>query len=312
MEKKISRIIYLFKTKSFIRHLLAKIRSKDFSTATKAEVEERKGLLELGYKINLSNPKTFNEKIIWLKLNYKNYLWERCADKYEMKNFLKENGFGKYVPRVVGGPYKNSKEIDLNKLPEKFVLKTNHDCGSIFVCEKGKSNFSKIFNALDASIAKKYSSSRLNNEWVYDSIKPIIFAEELLVPYRGNDLCDYKFIMQNGNPIFMYVASRRSKDVRFSPKYINYSDCPFLYTHLKDKKLPPEKPKFYDEMVDVSKKISKILNFVRVDWYSTTEGPKIGELTFFSMSGHGMIYPIVYDKTIGDKVDISFALKQNF
>lgn len=310
MQKKSSKIKFEFKSRTIISRLRSRIFGKNKVYSTDHEQERNEGRALLGYTPNIENPLTFNEKLIYLKLNYRNPLWERCADKLEMKAFLAENGFGDLAAKTLGGPYESSSEIDLTKLPEKFVLKTNHDCGSVFICDKKNTDFKHVFSTLDASLKQNYSEKQNNREWVYNNIKPIIFAEELLEPSEGTDLMDFKFFVSEGKPVFLFVASNRSTDVHFNVKDFDYNDFPCEYIYPKNKRLSKNKPPFFDEMAKLALEIGKLFDFVRVDFYSTVFGPRVGELTFFSQSGHGVFCPRKYDRYFGNKLDISFAKKQ--
>ena len=310
MQKKISKFKYMFKHGTVFRAVYKKLIPQNrIDFKSKKDLEVFAGHDALGYWPNLDDPQTFNEKVMWLKLNYRNSLWEKCADKFAMKSFLKENGFGHLAPEVLGGPWHSSAEIDLNALPKKFVLKTNHDCGSVFFCDKSKTDFQPIFKKLDESLYKKYSDN--NNEWDYENIKPVIFAEEFLVPAEGEDLCDYKFFCMNHDPKFLFVASNRSKDVHINFKTLDYQDIPLEYVYPPNKKLGNTKPKFYDDALNAAKIICQFFDFVRIDFYLTIEGPKIGEFTFFPHSGHGRFFPKKYDYEFGKMLNLSFAAKNH-
>ena len=121
---------------------------------------------------------------------------------------------------------------------------------------------------------------------------------------------DFKFFVSEGKPIFLFVASNRSKDVRFNIKDFDYNDIPCEYIYPKNKRLAKNKPPFFDEMAKTALEIGKLFDFVRIDFYSTVSGPKVGELTFFSQSGRGVFCPRKYDRYFGDKLDITFAKEQ--
>ena len=306
MVSKLSKTLFRLKARTFFPWLKWKLSPKT-KIADPVLREKEVAKVTLGYIPDLDNPKSLNEKFMWLKLFYRNDLWRRCADKLEVKTYLNELGLSQFVPKVLGGPYPNSGGIDLTKLPKRFVLKTNHDCGSVFLCEQGKTDFKKVFSALDVSLHSKYSARGGNDEWVYDKIKPIIFAEEVLGPYTGGDLCDYKFFCFNGEPKFLYVLSNRNVDERLNLKTLDYQDIDCIHVMLKNKHLPKEPPFGFEEMKSVASKIAKHFGFVRVDFYATKQGPKIGELTFFPTSGHGAFYPRKYDYEFGSYLDLSFA-----
>ncbi len=294
MVKKLSKLRFLIRNKTLLKTLVhsSKIKNIDCNTINGTNL---RGKYHFNYKFDCTRPITFNEIICWLKFNYKNNLWKKCADKLGSKDFLLENGFGKYVVKTYK-IYHSSKDIDLDELPNKFVLKTNHDSGTVFVCEKGKTNFNEVFSKLDESIKTKYSS-RLG-EWVYEDIVPLIFAEEFLE--TKNDIIDYKLFCFNGKFEWGYTVQNRQVDSRSSlfEKNFEFQNVDYIFLRPRKKDLPP-KPDCYDEMINVAEEISKILDFVRVDFYDTIHGPKIGELTFFSMAGFGRFTKKQYDFKFG-------------
>lgn len=261
----------------------------------------------LNYHYDCTKPRTFNEYLGWMKYNYRNDLWKRCADKIESKKFLAELGLEKYTVKILG-IYKNSNEIILDSLPNEFVLKTNHDSGTVFICNKKNTDFNKVFMELDKSIKKRYENN--NDEWVYESIVPLIFAEELLQPLKGNLIVDYKLFGFNGHYGWGFTGQNREKDTRFVvfEKDFEIQNTEYIYLKPKRKDMP-SKPKHLEEMISITETISKILGFVRVDFFETTEGLKIGELTFFSQSGYGSFTRKEYDFKYGHlfkNVDFDF------
>lgn len=296
MQKKFSRVRFLLHNHTFFKTVYAHFFRKHFENVVRDQNYRANKLLN--YKFDCSKPRTFNEYIVWIKLNYRNELWKRCADKIESKKFLSSIGLGDYLPKTFG-IYNHSNEINLDMLPDKFVLKTNHDCGTVFICEKGVTDFKRIFKKLDDALCTKYSNS--NEEWVYENIKPRIFAEELLIPNAHiKELVDYKFFMFAGEIGFGFTAQNRFKDTRFTLFDKNFNPIPCEYVYLKPaKKDWPVKPKCWDEMMDICNKISKHFEFVRVDLYWTNNGPRIGELTFFSQGGMGPFTKKKYDFEFG-------------
>lgn len=297
MVKKISKIRFLIHNKTLFKSLFYFANKTKFQGVTPDDFN-KKGRLKLNYKFNCINPRSFNEITCWIKSNYRNDLWNKCADKLGTKKFLNEIGLGEYVPKTLS-IYNSSSEINLIDLPDKFVLKTNHDSGSVFFCEKGKTNFANVFKRLDESIQHNYSAN--TGEWVYENIKPLIFAEEFLYPLKGKLLVDYKFFSFNGIFGWGFTGQNRTVDSRFCVFEDDFKIQNVEYIYLKPaKKDMPPKPNSFSEMVNVSNKISKILDFVRVDFYETTQGPKIGELTFFSQSGFGAFTKKQYDFKYGE------------
>ncbi len=297
MKRKTSSIIFTLRNHTFLKAISYKIFSKKDKIIDTPEAQNKEAKHLFNYKYDCTNPKTFNEYLGWIKFNYSNDLWRKCADKLGVKEFLKSINLEKYVPKTLG-IYKNSKEIKLQDLPERFVLKTNHDSGSVFVCNKQTTNFKEVFAKLDHSIENNYST---NGEWVYSEIKPCIFAEELIEPSdKEKELIDYKFFIFNGKFGFGFTAQNREVDCHFSvfEKDFALQDVDYIYVRPKSKN-KPQKPTYYDEMVKIAETIGKLFWFVRVDFYNTSRGPLIGELTFFSQSGMGPFTKKEYDYKYG-------------
>lgn len=296
MEKLTSKIKFAIHNKTFFKHMAFEFFYNHSNNKEKRTIHKER--LYFNYKVNIENPSSFNEYLLWIKKYYRNELFKTCADKLACKEFLISKGFEKHLPKTLG-VYSSSKEIDLDKLPTKFVLKTNHDSGSVFICEKGTSDFKTIFEKLDKSLKKDYSA--FANEWFYKDIKPTIFAEESLEPLEANELVDFKFMVFNGKVKFGYVGQNRRKDLRFAlfePGF-EYVDCE--YAHLKPKKKDlVKKPANYEEMERLAEQVGSLFDFVRVDLYNTKEGIKIGELTFSPMSGFGAFTKKEYDFKYGE------------
>lgn len=296
MQKKSSKILFQIKNKTFFKLIFRHFfKRKKFISSEDKENYMANGVYN--YRFDCRKPRTFNEYTVWIKLNYRNEFWKKSADKLESKKILEKMGLGKYIPKTYA-VYSASSEIDLSKLPDRFMLKTNHDSGSVFKCIKGKTNFDEVFKALDQSLTRKYNSEY--NEWVYEDIKPVIFAEELLIPKDGNDLKDYKFLMFGGKFGFGFVAQDRFVDSRFSVFDSDFHILPTDFIYLRPKKRNiPKKPDSFDKMMELSGIVSSYYDFVRVDLFDTTKGPMIGELTFFTQSGRAPFTNKKYDFEFG-------------
>ena len=242
-------------------------------------------------KLDLKNPKTINEKILYLKLNdyYNNDLVTECEDKYAIRNYLKRKKM-EYLLPVLYGVYDNPKDINWEKMPNSFVIKCNHGCGyNIIVKDKRK---------LDISMAQKKLEKWIKEDWwkrgeiQYKYIKKKIIAEEYL-----GDVKTYKFYCFNGNPKVMYVSSNEWKDgVCYKDKYLDYFDMNFnhLDYNLKGHENNPnniERPINFEEMVRIAKKLSEDFPFVRVDLYDSNGKVYISELTFCPTNGFMRLEP---------------------
>lgn len=162
--------------------------------------------------LDLNNPKTYSEKINWLKVYDHNPLYTTLVDKYEVRNYVKERIGEEYLFPLLG-VWNNVNEIDFDKLPEKFVLKCTHDFGSVIIVEDKKlMNVRLIKKQLNAQL--KYNFYYRGREWAYKNVKPRVIAEKFMED--GNKrLIDYKFFCFNGRVEFMFIATGRGLDLRF-------------------------------------------------------------------------------------------------
>lgn len=239
------------------------------------------------------NPKTIQEKIIWLNIydipwsdEYNMPLKSLCTDKILMKEYV-YNILGENIAPSTLFVYNNTNEIEWDKLPSKFVIKCNHDCGSVVIC-RDKSNFNKEKCILKLN---KYMSIdptfNIGFESHYHWINRKILIEELLEDAQHNILKDYKFICINGNPIYCQVLSDR-----FTPTFhCNYYDMDFNFVNISridiknNPNLLDKKPNNFDLMIKYSKILSSTFKFVRVDFYEVNNKVYLGELTFTPAGG---------------------------
>lgn len=259
----------------------------------------------LGEKLNLNNPKTFNEKIQWLKLNNRDDLYTKMVDKYEVREYIKERIGEEYLIPLID-VYENIEDIKWDKLPDKFVLKWTHDSGSIVIC-KDKNNF-------DINKAIEKLNSKLENntywygrEWPYKNVKPRIICEQYLETSDGNLPVDYKFYCFNGNADSVLVCPSRSQE---NPEFyffdrewnlLKYNTWG-INAH-KDFTLP--KPNKIKEMFDLADFLSKSFPFLRVDLYCENDKIYFGELTFFPKSGFNKELLKNTNYLFGDKIDLN-------
>lgn len=292
-----------------------KIYAKRFEGLTK---EEERYILEYqferahGYKPNLDNPQTFNEKLQWIKLNYNNPLMTKCADKVAVRDFVKEKIGEQYLTPLIG-IYNSVDDIDFDKLPNKFVAKVNWGSGqNIIVPDKSKLNINEAKAKL-----RKWTKPESNHyytmlENVYKDIEPKIIIEEYLEAL-GNSALDYKFMCFNGKPYYCWVSNKNLEIQERSFYDMNWvmQDIELVEPPKIKAKEPLEKPKNFDEMVDVTNKLCQGFPHVRVDLYNLSDGSlKFGELTFITSSGYSSWAPIEVDKKLGDLFNIEQIKKR--
>lgn len=260
--------------------------------------------LRLGRKLNLKNPITFNEKLQWLKLYNRNPRYTDMVDKYAVREFIKDTIGEKYLVSLLG-VYESTEEIDYSKLPNQFVLKPTHTSGNIIIC-KNKDN-------LDIEATNKVLNKWLKREyywyqreWPYKNIKPRIICEELLVDETKEDLIDYKILCFKGEPrcLFLCLDRRSQSGLKVDFYDLNWNPLPFE-RHYPSSGKRVQKPACFDEMLELSRKLSSEIPFVRVDFYIVNNQIKFGELTFYPGSGLEEFTPEEYDRILGDWIDLS-------
>lgn len=265
---------------------------------------------QTGYELNLSNPKTFNEKINWMKLFYRNDLMTRIVDKYEFKNYIKEVLGEEYTVPLLG-VWDNVNDIDFNKLPDKFVLKSNAQSDSKCI--------EIIRNKNDVNIAELKQKIK---KWLvptntlvtsfcraYYKVKPLIIAEEY-IEELDNSTCDYKFFCFHGKVYCFYVTNNWVTNHDHDSRTLTFYDTelnqmPFVYGEYKKchcKKL--DKPVFFDEMIKISERLSKDFPFVRVDFFDINNKLYIGEMTFYPGGGYNSYSPFEWNYKLGQLLDL--------
>lgn len=251
---------------------------------------------------DLKNPKTYNEKLNWLKLHERNPLHTTLVDKYEVKEYVAQIiGKEHIVPTF--GVWDSFDEIDFDKLPNQFVLKCTHDSeGFVIVTDKKKFDKKAAKAKIEASLKQNFYY--IGREWPYKNVKPRVLAEQYMEDHTDGELRDYKFFCFDGEPKAMLIASGRAA----GHAMINYYDIDFnlleFTTKYPNAKEPLRKPVTYDKMVEFSKILSKGYPHVRVDFYEVDGQLYFGELTFFSCSGFMPFEPKKWDKVFGDWIEL--------
>lgn len=253
--------------------------------------------------INFNNPKTFNEKIQWLKLNYRNEEYTKLVDKYRVKQYITKLIGEEYVIPTLG-VWNNVDDIDFKSLPEKFVLKCNNDSGGIVIC-KNKKDFDEVK-------AKSFLKERLKNngywygrEWPYKNVKPCIIAEKYMEDSISKDLKDYKFFCFNGSMEFFDIDIDRFIEHRSNYYDRNGNFLPFGKTYCPpDYTKKIEMPKNLDKMIELAETISHNTVLSRIDFYEIDGQVYFGEITFYPGSGFSPFTDEKWDYKLGDMIDL--------
>lgn len=258
----------------------------------------------MGYPLNLKNPRTFSEKLQWLKLYDRNPLYTTLVDKYAVRRYIAEKIGEEYLIPLVGGPWDSAEEIDFDALPEQFVLKCNHNSGGVIIC-RDKSSFDRAaaVRRLDEDLKKNYYLE--GREWPYKNVKPCIIAEKYMEDESG-ELRDYKFYCFNGVPKYSLITTDRlSPDMPTCYTYfdMDFNMLPFFNSgpHARELLSKPDK---YDHMKSLAQLLSVEMLHVRVDFYQVGGQIYFGELTFFDSSGMAAFEPQEWDWIIGGWLEL--------
>lgn len=266
--------------------------------------------LKMGYKLNLDNPQTFSEKLQWLKLYNRKPEYTQMVDKYEAK---------KYVANIIGeeyiiptlGVWDKFDDIDFDKLPNQFVLKTTHGGGNtgVVIC-KDKSSFDKAKAKQKLERSLKSDIYKSLKEWPYKNVKKRIIAEEYLsediTPENPTgDIIDYKFFCFNGEAKAVLIATERHSTTGVCFDYFDkdFNHYPFEQGGPNSTK-EILKPKYLDEMWEIANKLSCGLPHIRVDLYCINGHIYFGELTFFDSSGFAEFKPEEWNGIFGDWIKL--------
>ena len=253
-------------------------------------------------KLNLDNPQTFNEKLQWLKLYDRKPEYTQMVDKYEAKKWIAERIGEEYIIPTLG-VWDSFDEIDFDKLPNQFVLKTTHDSGGVVIC-RDKNNFDKkeAKKKLKKSLKRNYYWH--GREWPYKNVKPRILAEVFIDSPEGS-LVVYKNFCFGGEPkLFQVIQGDKTPN-----ESIDYFDTDWNLLPIKqnfpNSKTHLPRPNILEEMLTLSKKLSKGYAFLRVDWYIVEGKLKFSEFTFYSDAGFAAFEPEEWDYTLGGWIDLS-------
>ena len=258
---------------------------------------------KLGYKLNLKNPQTFNEKLNWFKLYNRQPLYTSLADKYAVKKYVADKIGEQYVVKNLG-VWNSFDDIDFDSLPNQFVLKCTHDSSGALVC-RDKSTFDMKSAKEKLDFVMKMNYFYACREWPYKNIPHRIIADELLDDHSGKELNDYKFWCFNGKPTYMYCTVKTAKDAIYENFY-DMAFKPAMINHGWPRRSPEfEKPAAFEEMKELAAKLSEGIPFVRIDFFYVEGKVYFGEYTFFDWAGLQPFDKKEQDLELGKLIDLS-------
>ena len=258
----------------------------------------------MGKWLNLKNPRTFNEKLQWLKLNDRNELYPKLVDKFVVKDYVaKIIGTEFIIPTI--GVWDRFDDIDFDQLPDQFVLKCTHDSGGLVICtNKSKLDMQSAKTKIERSLRSNYFYQ--GREWPYKTVQPRIIAEKYLVDESGYELKDYKFFCFDGVPKIMFIASDRQvegEDTKFDFYDMNFEHLPFTNGHPNANRVI-NKPKSFDKMKQLAALVSVGIPQARIDFYDINGDIYFGEITLFHWSGMVAFEPEEWDYKLGELISL--------
>lgn len=259
--------------------------------------------VQMKKKLNLKSPKTFNEKINWMKLyKYPNdSLVIKCTDKYEVRSYVESKGLGNILNDLYF-VWNNSGEIIWSEVPEKFVIKCNHGCGYNIICAD-KKKFDIEENKKKINLWMNEDFGKVSGEPHYSKINRKIICEK----YLGKDILDYKFFCFKGEPKFLYI-SRAIEGSHHGMKAdffdLEGGKMPFRRTDHESFDSIPPMIKNMNEAIEICKTLSSDFEFVRVDLFEVEEKIYFSELTFSPCTGMMPISPEQFDNNLGSMIEL--------
>ncbi len=256
------------------------------------------------YPLNLDNPRTYNEKLQWLKLHDHNPAYSTMVDKYEVKKYVADIIGEEYIIPTIA-VYDSVEVIDFDKLPNQFVLKWTHDSGGLVICkDKSKLDIEEVRKKLKKGERSHYFWR--SREWPYKNVTPRIIAEQYMEDSKTSELRDYKFFCFDGVVKALFIATDRQK--KGEETKFDFFDADFNHLNIRNghpnANVPPAKPKMFDNMKELAGKLSKGIPQLRVDFYEVNGKVYFGELTFSHWSGLKPFEPIEWDYKFGEWIKL--------
>lgn len=263
--------------------------------------------LRMGRDLDLEDPKTFNEKLQWLKLYNRQPEYTNMVDKIAAKQFVANRIGEEYIIPTIG-IWTSVDDIDFDQLPDQFVLKCNHDSGGLAICkDKSRFDFKKTKRKL--KIALKNNGYGYGREWPYKDVKPMILAETFMQQPGKKELMDYKVLCFNGRAKLIELHMGRYSGEHTQDFYdISWEKTNIAQGSPLSKGVAP-RPACLEQMIQLSELLSVNIPHLRVDWYEINGQLYFGELTFFDGSGFGAFDRIEDDLLLGSWIDLKQVRK---
>lgn len=256
----------------------------------------------LGYWPDLKSPKTFNEKLQWLKLHDHNPKYSLYADKYAVREHIRETIGEEYLIPLLG-VYRSASEIDFNALPEQFVLKCNHGASYNIICtDKSKLDFDDARKKLDRWLSMDFYQEK--KEYHYRNIEKRIVCEQYMKDDRTDELNDYKLFCIGGKVRMIQVDFDRRTNHRRNLYDTDWNLLDVQISFPRAPELHKEPPAALREMIAIAERLSVEFPQVRIDLYCINGKVYFGEMTFFSGAGFSKYDPASFERRLGDLLEL--------
>ena len=264
---------------------------------------------KFGKKLDLKNPKTYNEKLQWLKLYDRRPEYTRMVDKYESKEYVAEKIGEEYIIPTIR-VWNNFDEIDFDTLPDQFVLKSTHDSGGVVVCtDKSRFNVEEARRKLTKALKTNYYLH--GREWPYKDVKPRIIAEEYLSALGDAGLVEYKLFCFNGEVKIVLVCKGAAHSNGRTNDFMDRDLNRIPVKSLNPISQPdPERPEELEKLIEIAEKLSEGIPQLRVDTYIVDGKIYVGEMTFFHNSGMCKFEPEEWDYKFGEWIKLPDVISE--
>ncbi|MBR3138438.1 glycosyl transferase [Candidatus Saccharibacteria bacterium] len=287
-----------------IRRVYKKIGSRTGFLVSDEKYIKNEWKLNMDYPLDLASPKTFNEKLQWLKLHDRKDIYTTMVDKFQAKKYVADIIGEEYIIPTLG-VYDRFDDINFDNLPNKFVIKCTHDSGGLVICrDKTKLDIFSTKKIIERNLKRNYYYC--GREWPYKNVKPRIIVERYLEDVSSKTMRDYKFFCFNGEPKIMYLSEgledHRTARMSFYDMNMDLVDC--RRSDYKPLGYKPKQPINFKKMKKFSAMLSEDIPHVRVDWYEVNGKLYFGELTFTTRSGFIPFSNKEWDDRLGDMIEL--------
>ncbi len=258
-------------------------------------------LIKMKERLNINNPRSYTQKVQWLKVHNNSVLYSNMVDKYTVKKIVSGIIGDNHIISLIG-VWDKFEDINFDSLPDQFVLKTTHDSGNVVIC-KNKKELDIEFLRLKFNKALRMNYFYKSREYPYKNVVPRLIAEEYMIDKNNTELIDYKFFCFHGEPKFVQITDTVNGQRKVSYFDMEFNLMPFTTDSIGSHKF--DKPAKFNEMIDIACKLSKDIIHVRIDLYVINNQVYFGEFTFHNNGGIVIFNPKEWNNTIGGWININ-------